>query len=140
MIHLPRVHFDAIQRHGEATYPEECCGIMVGKLLANGEKTVEELLPITNARESENRHNRFLITPDDLMRGELAARKKKLDVVGFYHSHPDHPAVPSEFDREHAWPTYSYVIVAVAKAVAGDLLSWELKHDRTRFNPEPITD
>lgn len=138
MITLSREHLEAIRRHGEAEYPHECCGLMIGRLDAQGAKTVVETSPIVNSRETEAQHNRFLITPQDLLAGEKLARSKKLDIVGFYHSHPDHPAVPSPFDLDHAWPTYSYVIVAVAKGSAGDLLSWEMEEDRSHFNPEPI--
>ena len=138
MISIRQPEIQAIRNHGEAEYPNECCGILIGRLAADGSKSVEQLLPISNAREAENRYNRFLITPEELMRGELAARRQKLDIVGFYHSHPDHPAVPSGYDLEHAWPTYSYIIVAVGKGKSGDFLSWELENDRTHFNPETI--
>ena len=139
MITIKQKLTDEIKLHGESEYPSECCGMLIGKLLPGGNKTVEKLLPISNAREEENRHNRFLITSEEMMRGELAARKHKLDIVGFYHSHPDHPAVPSDYDREHAWPTYSYIIVAVGEKKAGDFFSWELENDRSHFNAENLT-
>ena len=73
------------------------------------------------------------------MRGERYALERKLDVVGNYHSHPDHPAVPSQYDLEHAWPTWSYIIVSVRQGSAADLRSWELQADRSRFDEEEIT-
>ena len=97
-----------------------------------------ETYPISNAREEEAKRNRFLIHPDELLRGERYARAKKLDVVGFYHSHPDSPAVPSQYDLEHAWPSYSYVIVSTSRDGTGDLRSWEQRTDRSMFDEEEI--
>jgi proteasome lid subunit RPN8/RPN11 len=128
-----------IRRHGESDYPHECCGLLIGAFQPSGEKAVVEIYPIGNAREEAAKRNRFLIAPDDLMRGEKHARAKGLDVVGFYHSHPDHPAVPSAFDLEHAWPVYSYVIVSVRSGRAEELLSWELRADRSRFDVEDLS-
>lgn len=139
MIQLRQEQLVEINRQAESQYPYECCGLLLGIL---GEerrrKTLTMILSVSNARDEENQHNRFLITPEDLMRGELLARKHQLAVVGFYHSHPDHPAVPSAYDLEHAWPVYSYLIVAVAKGVAGQVASWELTADRSRFEQESI--
>lgn len=129
-----------IRRHGEAEYPHECCGLLIGRFDEGGRKVVTEIHPVSNAREEQARHNRSLILPEELMRGERHARELKLDVVGNYHSHPDHPAIPSSFDLEHAWPTWSYVIVSVKQGTAIDLLSWELEADRSRFNEEKIED
>ncbi len=122
---------------GQAAYPYECCGLMLGKF-EDGHKRVTEIYPISNAREESAQRNRFLITPAELMRGELYARSHRLDVVGFYHSHPDEAAVPSQYDLEHAWPTYSYIVMAIAKGWSEDLRSWEMEADRSRFNEEEI--
>jgi proteasome lid subunit RPN8/RPN11 len=138
MITIGREQIEEICRHGEADYPHECCGLLIGTLTAAG-KTVEETLPISNAREEAAKRNRFLITPEDLMRGEKAARKSGRDIVGFYHSHPDHPAQPSQFDLDHAWPVYSYIIVAVTAGRAGDFNSFELRPDRSRFDAEELS-
>ena len=97
-----------------------------------------ETYAISNAREEAAKRNRFLIQPEELLRGERYARDKNLDVVGFYHSHPDSPAVPSQYDLEHAWPLYSYIIVATTKDGTGDFRSWEQRGDRSRFNEETI--
>ncbi len=139
MIILSQHQAEHIRRHGESDYPYECCGLLVGHFAGDGRKIVSETFPISNAREEAAKRNRFLIRPEELMRGERHARERKLDVVGFYHSHPDHPAVPSGFDLEHAWPTYSYIIVSVREGRAGDLRSWEMEADRSRFNEEEIS-
>ena len=138
MITLAKEQILEIQRHGEREYPFECCGLLVGQFGSNGEKTVAEIFPIENAREESAKHNRSLITPRDLMRGERYAREKKLDVVGNYHSHPDHPAIPSQFDLDHALPVWSYVIVSIEKGNAVDVRSWEMVNDRSKFNEEEI--
>ncbi len=137
MISLTKEQISEIEKHGEGEYPFECCGLLIGSF-EDGKKNVVEIFPIENALEEEAKHNRSLITPRDLMRGERYAREKKLDVVGNYHSHPDHPAIPSQFDLDHALPVWSYVIVSVEKKEAVDLRSWEMQNDRLRFNEEEI--
>jgi len=138
MITIGIRELDAIRRHGEQDYPHECCGLLIGTFDAAGKKVADEIYPIVNSREEAAKRNRFLIAPEDLMRGEKHARASRRDVVGFYHSHPDHPAVPSAFDLEHAWPVYSYVIVAVKDGKAEELLSFELRSDRARFDAEEL--
>ena len=138
MIFLNEDQISEIKRHGERAYPNECCGLLIGRFEAQGKKTVVEIFSIENAREAAARHNRSLITPQDLMRGERYAREKRLDVVGNYHSHPDHPAVPSQFDLDHALPVWTYIIVSVLKGKAADLRSWEMENDRSKFNEEEI--
>jgi proteasome lid subunit RPN8/RPN11 len=131
-------HIAAISSHGEHDYPYECCGLLIGRFERVDEKVVLETYPISNAREESAKRNRFLIQPEELMKGERYARGKELEVVGFYHSHPESPAVPSQYDLEHAWPTYSYIIVSVKNESAEDLFSWEQEPDRSRFNREEI--
>jgi proteasome lid subunit RPN8/RPN11 len=130
----------AIRGEGEAAYPDECCGILLGRIPGGGRRIVEAVMPIVNAREAEERYHRFRIEPEDLMRAEKEARKQGRDVLGFYHSHPDHPARPSNYDREYALPFYSYVIVAVERGKAGELTSWELAADRSAFSREDVID
>ena len=137
MISLSQLHEDAINAHGERDYPYECCGLLLGRYSADG-KHVTETYPISNAREESAKRNRFLIEPAELMRGDRYAHERDLEVVGFYHSHPDSPARPSQYDLEHAWPTYSYIIVSTRADEATDLFSWEQEPDRSRFNPEEI--
>lgn len=138
MIKLASMQQDEIKAHGERDYPFECCGLLLGRFGADGLKECLEIYPISNAREEEARRNRFLIRPEELLRGEQAAARKGLDTLGFYHSHPDHPAVPSAYDLEHAWPVYSYVVVAIKAGGAEDLRSWEMQTDRSRFDKEKI--
>lgn len=117
------------------------------------QKQVYEVLPLTNLRTdhdlaqkllplespgAESERNRFLIDPREQVRVEKDARARGLEVLGFYHSHPDHPARPSKYDREHAWPWYSYLILSVEKGEPADLTSWVLTEDRERFDPELV--
>ena len=138
MIALGAQQEDEIRRHGEAEYPHECCGLLIGRVDEDGHKRVVEIYLVSNAREEDARHNRSLILPDEYMRGERHARQHGLDVVGNYHSHPDHEAVPSPFDLDHAWPTWSYLIVSVREGQACDLRAWEMRADRSRFDEEEI--
>ena len=135
MITIGKDQLNDIREHGVRDYPYECCGLLLGRFRAEG-KFVSETYAISNAREESAKRNRFLIMPEELMRGERYARGKDLEVVGFYHSHPDSPAVPSQYDLEHAWPTYSYIIVSTTADAATDLFSWEQEPDRSRFNEE----
>ena len=137
MIKIAEPHLTEMRAHGERDYPYECCGLMVGRF-EDERKTIIETYAISNARQEEAKRNRFLIRPDELMRGEKYARDKGLDVVGSYHSHPDDRAVPSQYDLEHAWPTYSYIVMSIEKGRAVDLRSWEMESDRSRFNEEKI--
>ena len=138
MIILPSEWEKSIRIEGENAYPNECCGIMIGDIDEDGVKRVRQLEPIRNAREDGEQYHRFLITPEDMLRAEKTARTAKMDVIGFYHSHPDHPAVPSGYDKDHALPFYSYVIISVEKGKAKELTSWELTADRTNFLQENI--
>jgi proteasome lid subunit RPN8/RPN11 len=137
MITVSEHLLDEIRAHGVRDYPYECCGLLLGRYTAEG-KIVSETYPISNAREESAKRNRFLIEPMELMRGERYAREHDVEVVGFYHSHPDSPAVPSQYDLEHAWPTYSYIIVSTSAGQATDLFSWEQELDRSRFNQEEL--
>lgn len=137
MITISEQLLTEIRDHGVRDYPYECCGLLLGRYGAKG-KLVNETYAISNAREESAKRNRFLIEPAELLRGEKYARSRDLEVVGFYHSHPDSPAVPSQYDLEHAWPTYSYIIVSTSADQATDLFSWEQEADRSRFNPEEL--
>ena len=128
---------EAIRRHGQDTYPHECCGALIGRA---GEVT--DVLALPNTTE-EGPRRRFLVRPSDYRLSERRATELGGELLGFYHSHPDHPARPSQFDLDHAWPTFAYVIVAVAGAslpresaggaTAGDMTVWYLQEDRSRF-------
>jgi proteasome lid subunit RPN8/RPN11 len=137
-----------IRDHGAETYPHECCGALLGRDLDAGttpapdavnppSREIVALFPLVNRRDDSPR-NRFSVTSDDVRDAEKAAREKGIDVVGWYHSHPDHPAAPSEYDRDHAWPWYSYIIVSVANGKPQDMTSWRLLDDRSKFSPEAL--
>lgn len=138
MLTLPSEWDALIRREGEAAYPNECCGILIGEIDDAGNKSVQRAVAIHNAQEDSEQYHRFLITPEDMLYAEQTARAAKLDVIGFYHSHPDHPAAPSGYDKDHALPFYSYIIVAVSQGRSEELTSWELTADRADFLPENI--
>ena len=140
MIHIAKSLENDMKCEGERAYPNECCGILLGEIDENDHKRLRRIEPIINSREDSEQYHRFLITPEDLLKSELKARKLKLDVLGFYHSHPDCPASPSEYDKEHALPFYSYVITSVNEGVAADFTSWELREDRECFVSEKIVE
>jgi proteasome lid subunit RPN8/RPN11 len=134
-----KIHEELIQRihaHGVETYPYECCGALFGRD-GDGSREVVDLLPLENRRNDSPR-NRFEVTPDDVRLAEKTAGEKHLELLGWYHSHPDAPARPSEFDREHAWPWYSYIIVSVQQREPRDTTSWRLRDDRSAYDPEAI--
>jgi proteasome lid subunit RPN8/RPN11 len=140
---------EKIRAHGAETYPHECCGALLGRdssvdAGSNSEKELHtparevlSLFPLVNRRDDSPR-NRFSITAEDVRDAEKAARQHGLEVVGWYHSHPDHPARPSEYDRDHAWPWYSYIIVSVQNGAPQDMTSWRLNDDRQEFSSEGI--
>jgi len=137
MIVLNDKLINEINIQAEAEYPNECCGIILGSI-DNGVKSAVILLSVSNARDEANRHNRFLITDAEFAKASFYAAKNGYEILGFYHSHPDHPSAPSQYDLEHAWVFYSYIIVSVKKGKADLLTSWELENDRTKFNEEKI--
>ena len=127
-----------IRRHGEETYPEECCGFLIGRMGRDGNE-VQAARRAVNRNEGR-RNDRYIISPDDYRAAEKAAADMNLDVVGMYHSHPDHPARPSQTDLETAtFPGYTYVIVSIQHGRAADLTAWSLAPDRSEFQPDPIT-
>ena len=125
-----------IYDHAKEAYPEECAGVLVG--MDTGDmKIVVEVWRAKNTHE-EDRGRRFLIEPLQIKEFEERTQERDMDLLGFYHSHPDHPAEPSEYDREHAWPYYSYIIASVGKGEVEDMRSWILKDDRSGYEEEPI--
>ncbi len=125
-----------LEAHLERAYPEEGCGVLLGRDGPQGRR-VERVIGFEN-RQDDARGRRYLIDPEQLLGAEREARAQGLEVVGFFHSHPDHPAQPSAFDLEHAWPWYSYLIVSVASGRVADERSWRLAEDRSRFVPETL--
>ena len=125
-----------IRRHGEAAYPAECCGALAGRVEAGVVKEVVRLAPAVNRRTDDP--HRYLIAPDDLRRLEADLAREGLAIVGYYHSHPDHPAVPSAYDTEHAWPWYSYLIVRVERGRGLEAASWTLDDEQPLMRPESL--
>jgi len=131
-------HKAAMRSHAAKDYPHECCGFLVGT--SDGDSvTLARTVPAANTRDDSPR-NRFEIDPGEMVKTDRAARADGLGVVGFYHSHPDAPAVPSEFDREHAWPGYCYVIVSVRGGEPVEMRNWRLREDRSGFDEDKIED
>lgn len=136
-LRLTEAHLERIRRHAEATYPEECCGILLGR--REGQLCrVEALHVAQNEREDEARHHRFLIPAESILEAQKNARSRDLEIVGYYHSHPDCPPKPSEHDREAAWPEQSYLIVSVVGGEAREQRSWLLTDDRAGYREEEI--
>ena len=117
----------AIRLHGQETYPHECCGALVGR---NGDVTA--VVALSNTTD-EGPRRRFMVRPSDYQLAERRATEFGGELLGFYHSHPDHPARPSQYDLDHAWPTFAYIIVAVAAGAATEMTVWYLQEDRSRF-------
>lgn len=136
-VFIPKLLRDHINQHAEKEYPYECCGFLYGHV-SGDDRYITELRIQSNERES-SRENRFLISPDEFRLAERHARNNNLEMLGIYHSHPDHPAVPSEFDREHAWPWFTYLIVSVEKGRAGILRGWQLQEDRSGYDELTLT-
>jgi len=127
-------HVDAaIRAHGAETYPNECCGALIGR-----DGVVTETLALPNMTD-EGPRTRFRVTPKDYREAERRASDAAGELLGFYHSHPDHPARPSQYDLDHAWPFFSYVIVSVREGVSGDMTSWRLREDRSAFDQEDLS-
>ena len=151
MLYLSSEQLSQLHRHGRDCYPEECCGLMLGFHKQNSVQ-VEELWSTDNSwspdflnsdyqlnletRPDASRRNRFVIAPVDLLRAQKYARKKQLEIIGVYHSHPDHPAVPSEYDRKIAWEQYSYLIMSVSTKEVTVTRSWKLNGDRQFLEEE----
>ena len=131
MVRISKDLANRIENHGKACYPEECCGIILGNS-DDKKRVVSDVCVLDNFQE-ENRRRRFLVTPKEYIRAERIAAEKGLELLGFYHSHPDHPAIPSEFDREHALPWFTYIVLAVERGEAKVLTAWELSESRDKF-------
>ncbi len=123
----------AIRAHGRETYPHECCGALVGR-----DGDVTSTVPLPNTTD-EGPRRRFRVSDPDYLRVERAADAAGAQLLGFYHSHPDHPARPSQYDLDHALPSFSYIIVSVLAGVAGDMRSWRLRDDRSAFDEEALS-
>ncbi len=129
--------YEELRRHGQDTYPHECCGILLGTSQAE-QRQVQGVVRMRNVNAATP-ENRFDFDPREHLRVQREARERGLEIIGFYHSHPDHPARPSQFDLDHAsWPGYSYVIMSVAQGKTGAVNSFELAEDRSHFIQEEL--
>jgi proteasome lid subunit RPN8/RPN11 len=156
MLHIAKAHWQAIRAHAEQTYPQECCGLLLGQTASTGDETIRTVVELWMAENAWNpeaaalisdllsqsqlansKRDRYWIDPQEMLAAMKYGRDRQLDIIGVYHSHPDHPAVPSECDRAIAWPHYSYIIVSVSQGSAQDLLSWNLDQDHA-FQAEPL--
>jgi proteasome lid subunit RPN8/RPN11 len=137
ILFLSQESLKRIHQHGEQAYPEEGAGLLLGETKGN-EQQVSEIVSLTNEREEESRHNRYQLSPQDYLMGEELADRMGLDVLGVFHSHPDHPNRPSEFDRQWAWPNFSYLITSVMQGKAVESRSWRLNEDRANFSEEKV--
>jgi proteasome lid subunit RPN8/RPN11 len=122
----------SIRDHGRDTYPNECCGALLGR-----DGVVAETFALPNTTD-EGPRRRFLVRPSDYRAAEARATAGGHELLGFYHSHPDHPARPSQYDLDHAWPSFSYIIISVGDGEPGALTSWRLREDRSQFDPEDV--
>jgi proteasome lid subunit RPN8/RPN11 len=126
-----------IESHGTEAYPDECCGALLGRPRDGGAR-IERVERLPNSRGDERRR-RYRIDAREYRRVETLAEAEGLELLGFYHSHPDHPATPSEFDREHALPSFHYLVLSVDSKGSGELGSWILSEDRGAFAQEELT-
>jgi proteasome lid subunit RPN8/RPN11 len=136
MLEIPSEIMKQIQAVGEKAYPEEGAGFLLGQ--DGPPRRVQAILPLPNAREEDARKNRYLITSDDMLGAERDAEARKQDIIGVFHSHPDHPNRPSSFDLNWALPWFSYLITTVVQGRAGDSRAWRLAEDRSSFEEEPV--
>ena len=135
---LTKQIIDEFQTHGEQEFPHECCGFILGNFTSDGQGEALEYISVSNTKE-KNRERRFLIDPMAYQNAEDRADELGLSVISIVHSHPDHPDRPSEFDREHAWPGFSYIIISIYAGRAVSFKSWQLSQDRSHFNEEYVT-
>jgi len=131
-LHLQPGVAAAIRRHGTETYPDECCGALIGR-----DGLVHGTFALPNVTD-EGPRRRFRVSPDDYRASERRATESGAELLGFYHSHPDHPAKPSQYDLDHAWPSFSYVILSVRNGDPAEITSWRLREDRAAFDQEAL--
>lgn len=135
MITLSRKLLDEIREHGRETYPDECVGALLGR---KGEPACILVVERMENIRTEERRRRYEISPQDYLRVEALASEKSLALLGFYHSHPDHPAAPSAYDREHAFPFFHYLVCAVSGGEPGEVTAWTLAEETGEFEREPM--
>ena len=136
-IEITQTQLAYIRHHGKSQFPYECCGFLLGTFKKDS-KQVQKLLPVDNAAAKQDSHHRFLITAQMYVNAEKYATGQRLNILGFYHSHPNTTAIPSHYDLTHAWIWYSYLIVSIINGKSAETLSWTLREDRSAFAHEGI--
>jgi proteasome lid subunit RPN8/RPN11 len=137
-LHIEQSAYEAITAHAEEGYPNEICGILLGKD-AVGKRSVHAIMRIDNSFEADEQYHRFLITPEDMFKVERLARQQRLDILGVYHSHPDEEARPSDYDRDHAaWTAWAYIIVSVRSGCSKGIRAWKLREDRIACDEDDL--
>jgi len=132
-ISLAKMLQNQIFKQMETTYPNEGGGFLLGRADESG-TVIQDVIQIENVFESEEQYHRYAMTPQNWIKMEDEAEERGLSLIGYYHSHPDHPAVPSEYDRQHALPNFIYIITSVQQGKATEMRAWLLHADRSRFN------
>lgn len=138
-IHISTELLAVIEKDARDKYPEECCGVLLGTIFSDSVRQVLRVIPVNNTKEDQ-RERMYLIPSERIRDIEIHATQIGIEVLGFYHSHPDHTGDPSDFDRKAAWPWYSYIIVPVWDGKPSTIRSWRLTDDRSRFNEEQIVE
>lgn len=136
MLELDERHQQEIHRIATRAYPNECCGLLIGK--EDGGVRMVEVVRATANQRTDSLHNRYLIDPEEIRDVEKDLRGSDSQIIGFFHSHPDVPAQPSSFDLDHAWPWYSYLIVSVVRRDPQEMLCWRMRDDRSAFEREEL--
>jgi proteasome lid subunit RPN8/RPN11 len=127
----------SIKAHGEASYPQEGAGFLLG----HGDElqlAITSILPVANKREVDAQHNRYLLSPQDFAKAEMEAARLDLSLIGVFHSHPDHPARPSQFDLDHALPHFLYLITSIDQGRAAVTTGWHLRQDHNAFEEDDL--
>lgn len=139
MLRIPRSVLKKLMAHVESTYPEEGCGLLIGRI-DGGIRVVTDCVPTANSYSgsSGSRRNRYAIDPLEYMRIEDSVSRNGMSVLGVFHSHPDVPAVPSKYDREHAFPLFSYLIVSVRRGKTEQVMAWRLDEVTWEFVEESL--
>lgn len=127
-----------IHKQLQATYPNEGGGFLIGRV-DDGTVHIEDVIPVENTYAADEQYHRYAMTPQDWAALEDTAEQRGLALVGYFHSHPDAPAVPSDFDRDHALPNFTYIIVSVAGGDPADTRAWQLRQDRSKFDSVSLT-
>jgi proteasome lid subunit RPN8/RPN11 len=136
-IRLSTEQMQQIEAHLEAAYPNEGAGFLLGRA-GKDEVSVESVMPLPNLREAEAQHNRYVLSPMDFIKAEDEASRLGLALVGVFHSHPDHPAKPSQFDLDHAWPNLAYFITSVKQGKSDVTYAWRMREDHSQFDEDSI--